>query len=232
MMKNTHIFFVEDDLPFGNVLKSFFELNDYDVTWCSDGQKAIENFQPFTYELAIIDVMLPFVDGFRVAEYIRDKDSAIPLVFLTAKTMKEDILRGYKTGADDYITKPFDTEVLLMKIEAILKRGNRTASDHKSVYKLGDYSFEPAKRELSHPVFSVRLSPRESELLELLIANLNILITRNELLKKLWGDDDYFSGRSMDVFITRLRKYLKHDETIELQSIPRSGYILVHNKSL
>lgn len=219
-----HIFFVEDDLPFGNVLKTFLELNDFKVDWYSDGQEAIHAFKSDAYSIALIDVMLPKVDGFAIANFIREKDTRLPFVFLTAKTMKEDVLKGYKTGADDYITKPFDTEVLLYKIEAILKR-NRGLEEEME-YQLGAFTFNTRLRKLCMNQDEFRISPREAELLELLVLHRNSFISKTEILNKLWGDDDYFNGRSLDVFIAKLRKRLKADSSIQIDSIPRSGYIL------
>ncbi|MFC0876051.1 response regulator transcription factor [Saccharicrinis sp. FJH2] len=226
MTDTKHIFFVEDDLPFGNVLKTFLELNNYRVDWFSDGKSALEGFEPAKFDLAIIDVMLPYVDGFTIATNIREQDAELPFVFLTAKSMKEDILKGYKTGADDYITKPFDTEVLLYKIDAILKRNKVPVQTDTKEYQIGKYTFNVQLRNLVLSGEIIRLSPREAELLELLISRKNELISRAEVLNKLWGEDDYFNGRSMDVFITKLRKRLQHDPDIKIDSIPRSGYIL------
>ena len=226
MNDKTRIFFVEDDLPFGGVLKTFLELNDYVVDWITDGRKAIEMFKPETYGIAILDVMLPNADGFEVASSIRKKDVRVPMVFMTAKTMKEDMLKGYRTGADDYITKPFDTEVLLLKIEAILKRKSNNTIVDNAWFAFGNCRFDLYSRELTCYTEVHRLSPREAELLKLLIENKNNLVSRSEVLNRLWGNDDYFNGRSMDVFIARLRKYLANDAKIEIRSIPRSGYIM------
>ncbi|MFB6317520.1 response regulator transcription factor [Saccharicrinis sp. FJH54] len=225
-----HICFVEDDLPFGNVLKTFLELNNYQVEWYSDGNSAMSGFKPGCFDIAIIDVMLPHVDGFTLAKHIRDKEPDLPFVFLTARSMKEDILKGYKSGADDYITKPFDTEVLLYKIDAVLKRNKMPVQPENSEYQIGQYRFNVQLRNLFIQDEIIRISPREAELLELLISRKNELITRAEVLNKLWGEDDYFNGRSMDVFITKLRKRLQKDPAIKIDSIPRSGYILLVGK--
>lgn len=221
-----HIFFVEDDLPFGNVLKTFLELNEYEVDWLSDGEKALNAFMSDKYHIAIIDVMLPHVDGFTIAKKIRELDKTLPFVFLTAKSMKKDVLKGYKTGADDYITKPFDTEVLLYKLEAILKRNKHIERPHKTIYSIGSYSFNTELRELCIHNKRIRISPREAELLKLLAEKKNEFISKTEILKALWGDDDYFTARSLDVFVTKLRKRLEMDSGIQIDSIPRSGYIL------
>jgi DNA-binding response OmpR family regulator len=172
--------------------------------------------------------MMPHMDGFKLAEEIRDVDPDIPLFFLSAKTMKDDIIQGYKLGADDYITKPFDSEVLLLKIRAILKRneeGNKEQENRE--FDLGSYHFNPKLRELSHDGKMQTLSPKENELLKLLAEHLNDLLPREHALKKIWGSDTYFNGRSMDVYIAKLRKYLKDDSNIEIVNIHGNGFRLV-----
>jgi DNA-binding response OmpR family regulator len=172
--------------------------------------------------------MMPHMDGFTLAEEIRDVDPDIPLFFLSAKTMKEDIIQGYKLGADDYITKPFDSEVLLLKIKAILKRNEETNKEQENKeYDLGDYHFNPKLRELSHSGKTQTLSPKENELLKMLCEHMNDLLPREQALKKIWGSDTYFNGRSMDVYIAKLRKYLKDDDSIEIVNIHGNGFRLV-----
>ncbi|MET0242261.1 MAG: response regulator transcription factor, partial [Flavitalea sp.] len=176
----------------------------------------------------LLDIMMPHMDGFTMAEEIRDVDPDIPLFFLSAKTMKEDIIQGYKLGADDYITKPFDSEVLLLKIKAILKRneeGNRELENKE--YDLASCHFNPKLRELSHGGKTQTLSPKENELLKMLAEHLNDLLPREQALKKIWGSDTYFNGRSMDVYIAKLRKYLKDDSSIEIVNIHGNGFRLV-----
>jgi two-component system, OmpR family, response regulator len=221
------IFLVEDDTNFGMVLKSYLQIQGYEVTLIADGAKALNNFRNNHYDMCILDVMLPGVDGFHIAREIRLINESIPLFFLTAKGMIEDVLQGFKMGADDYIVKPFETEVLLCKIRAILKR--HCAQQEQNVqeeYSLGKYTFNRTFRTLSLGTKKMRLSPKESCLLELMCRNLNKVTTRECALKSIWGDDNYFTTRSMDVFITKLRKYLKEDPRVEISNLHGNGYIL------
>jgi DNA-binding response OmpR family regulator len=171
--------------------------------------------------------MLPNIDGFSIAREVRKVNRTIPLVFLTAKTLKEDILRGYNIGADDYITKPFDTEVLLCKIRAILKRESPQTGHEETQFTIGSYEFDSALRQISRGNEKQRLSPKESDLLKLLCQNMNELLPRETALRKIWGEDGYFTARSMDVFVTKLRKYLAGDPSIEIKNIHGSGFLLV-----
>lgn len=222
------ILLCEDDSNLGLVLKNYLELDEYDVTLERDGRLGLAAFQRERFDLCLLDVMMPNMDGFTLAEEIRNIDPDIPLFFLSAKTLKEDIITGYKLGADDYITKPFDSEVLLLKIKAIIKRNEE---DHKIVdnqeFQLGSYHFNPKLRELSLADRIQVLSPKENELLKMLAENKNDLLTREKALKKIWGSDTYFNGRSMDVYIAKLRKYLKEDNTIEIVNIHGNGFRLV-----
>jgi len=222
------ILLCEDDPNLGMVLKNYLELNDYDVILERDGRLGLAAFQREKFDLCLLDVMMPHVDGFSLAEDIRDVNPDVPLFFLSAKTMKEDIIQGYKLGADDYITKPFDSEVLLLKIKAILKRNeelNREIANTE--YDLGTYHFNPKLRELSVNGKMNTLSPKENELLKMLSEYKNDLLPREIALKKIWGSDTYFNGRSMDVYIAKLRKYLKEDENIEIVNIHGNGFRLV-----
>ena len=212
----------------GIVLKNYLELNDFDVTLERDGRLGLAAFQREKFDLCLLDIMMPHMDGFKLAEEIRDVDPDIPLFFLSAKTMKDDIIQGYKLGADDYITKPFDSEVLLLKIRAILKRNEEGNKEQENTeYNLGSYHFNPKLRELSHDGKMQTLSPKENELLKLLAEHLNDLLPREQALKKIWGSDTYFNGRSMDVYIAKLRKYLKDDSNIEIVNIHGNGFRLV-----
>jgi two-component system, OmpR family, response regulator len=226
--KKAKILLCEDDQNLGMVLKNYLELNDYDVVLERDGRLGLAAFQREKFDLCLLDVMMPHMDGFTLAEEIRDVDPDIPLFFLSAKTMKEDIIQGYKLGADDYITKPFDSEVLLLKIKAILKRNDELnkEADNKE-FTLGSYHFNPKLRELSHAGKTQTLSPKENELLKLLSEHLNDLLPREHALKKIWGSDTYFNGRSMDVYIAKLRKYLKDDSKLEIVNIHGNGFRLV-----
>jgi DNA-binding response OmpR family regulator len=226
--KKYKILLCEDDSNLGLVLKNFLELNDYDVTLERDGRLGLGAFQREKFDLCLLDVMMPNVDGFTLAEEIRDIDPDVPLFFLSAKTLKEDILQGYRLGADDYITKPFDSDVLMHKIKAIIKRNEE---DHKVTdnieFELGAYHFNPKLRELKIKETIQVLSPKENELLKMLAEYKNDLLTREKALKKIWGSDTYFNGRSMDVYIAKLRKYLKEDSTIEIVNIHGNGFRLV-----
>jgi DNA-binding response OmpR family regulator len=222
------ILLCEDDTNLGMVLKNYLELNDFDVILERDGRLGLAAFQREKFDICLLDVMMPNMDGFTVAEEIRDINPDIPLFFLSAKTMKEDIIQGYKLGADDYITKPFDSEVLLLKIRAILKRNEELHKEEvRTEYDLGNYHFNPRLRELTINGKVQVLSPKENELLKMLAEYLNDLLPREAALKKIWGSDTYFNGRSMDVYIAKLRKYLKEDANIEIVNIHGNGFRLV-----
>lgn len=218
----------EDDTNLGMVLKNYLELNDYEVVLERDGRLGLAAFQREKFDICLLDVMMPNMDGFKLGEEIRDLDPDMPLFFLSAKTMKEDIIQGYKLGADDYITKPFDSEVLLLKIRAILKRNEEENKISENIqFDLGSYHFNPRLRELIHAGKTQTLSPKENDLLKMLAENKNDLLPREKALKKIWGSDTYFNGRSMDVYIAKLRKYLKEDSTIEIVNIHGNGFRLV-----
>lgn len=226
--KKNKILLCEDDTNLGMVLKNYLELNDYDVTLERDGRLGLAAFQREKFDICLLDVMMPNMDGFTLAEEIRDVDPDIPLFFLSAKTMKDDIIQGYKLGADDYITKPFDSEVLLLKIKAILKRNEEESRVSDNIeFDLGKYHFNPKLRELKHDGVTQTLSPKENELLKMLAEHKNDLLPRERALKKIWGSDTYFNGRSMDVYIAKLRKYLKEDANIEIVNIHGNGFRLV-----
>lgn len=222
------ILLCEDDTNLGMVLKNYLELNDYDVILERDGRLGLAAFQREKFDICLLDVMMPNMDGFTLAEEIRDVDPDIPLFFLSAKTMKEDIIAGYKLGADDYITKPFDSEVLLLKIRAILKRNEEENRINENIeFDLGRFHFNPKLRELSHDGIMQTLSPKENDLLKMLAEHKNDLLPREQALKRIWGSDTYFNGRSMDVYIAKLRKYLKDDTNIEIVNIHGNGFRLV-----
>ncbi len=222
------ILLCEDDTNLGMVLKNYLELNDYDVTLERDGRLGLAAFQREKFDICLLDVMMPNMDGFTVAEEIRDINPDVPLFFLSAKTMKDDIIQGYKLGADDYITKPFDSEVLLHKIKAILKRNEEMHREEVNAeFDLGIYHFNPRLRELSVNGKVQTLSPKENELLKMLAEYKNDLLPREAALKRIWGSDTYFNGRSMDVYIAKLRKYLKEDSKLEIVNIHGNGFRLV-----
>ena len=222
------ILLCEDDTNLGMVLKNYLELNDYDVILERDGRLGLAAFQREKFDICLLDVMMPNMDGFKVAEEIRDINPDVPLFFLSAKTMKEDIIQGYKLGADDYITKPFDSEVLLHKIKAILKRNEEVHREETNAeFDLGKYHFNPRLRESGVNGKVQTLSPKENELLKMLAEYKNDLLPREAALKKIWGSDTYFNGRSMDVYIAKLRKYLKEDAKLEIVNIHGNGFRLV-----
>lgn len=226
-MSKKNIFLLEDEPNFGAVMKSYLEINEYLVRWVKDGQFAVEEFQKDKFDLCILDVMLPHVDGFTVGAQIKKINPNIPIIFLTAKTLKEDVLKGYKIGADDYITKPFDSEVLLFKIKAILKRHTISAYENiASHYEIGKVKFDYPKRLVITKEKEFKLSPKESELLLMLCSKMGQVMNRDEALLKIWGEDGYFTTRSMDVYITKLRKYLKCDPNISIENVHGAGFIL------
>jgi two-component system OmpR family response regulator len=229
-MNKTKILLVEDDPNFGAVLKNYLELNDYQVKLCPDGFSGYDEFAKGKYDVCILDVMMPRKDGFTLAKEIREKDEQIPIIFLTAKTMKDDMLRGFNVGADDYITKPFDSEVLLAKLKAILRRSaDKTSSSQQKEFDLGKYHFNYDHRTIAMGAASQKLSPKEADLLRLLCLHKNELLPRQKALREIWGDDNYFNARSMDVFITKLRKYLKDDPSLDIINIHGKGFRLLES---
>jgi two-component system OmpR family response regulator len=228
------ILLVEDDQNFGDVLRSYLEMNDYDVTLATDGEKGLECYERSEYDLCIFDVMMPKKDGFTLATEIREKDTSMPIIFLTARGIKEDILKGFKIGADDYITKPFNSEELLLRIQAILKRSQQQPDPREDVkeFNIGRYHFNFPLRILTFDgggseEVKEKLSPKEAQLLRMFAMYLNDILPRSEALNKIWGEDTYFTARSMDVFVTKLRKYLKYDENIEIVNIHGNGFQLL-----
>ena len=223
------ILLVEDDTNFGKVLKNYLELNDYIVELARDGILGLAAFRREKYDLCIFDVMMPNLDGFSLAEEVRGIDPDVPLFFLTAKNMKDDILTGYRLGADDYILKPFDSEILLSKIKAILKRNAEAVEKQNENFEfvIGKFHFNSKLRELKIGDTTNVLSPKENDLLRMLAENINDLLPREQALKKIWGSDTYFNGRSMDVYIAKLRKFLKDDEKVEIVNIHGNGFRLV-----
>ncbi|HNB81118.1 MAG TPA: response regulator transcription factor [Chitinophagaceae bacterium] len=227
--QKSKILLVEDDLNFGKVLKNYLELNDYVVELVRDGILGLAAFRREKYDLCLLDVMMPNLDGFALAEEIRNIDLDIPLFFLTAKNMKEDILNGYRLGADDYILKPFDSEILLHKIKAILKRNQEKLEKQNENFEFtfGRFHLNAKLRELKIDDKLFTLSPKENALLRMLCEHRNDLLPRDQVLKKIWGSDTYFNGRSMDVYIAKLRKLLKEDESVEIVNIHGNGFRLV-----
>ncbi|HZH68883.1 MAG TPA: response regulator transcription factor [Flavobacteriaceae bacterium] len=229
-VNNKKILLVEDDPNFGSILKDYLVMNNFDVTLAKNGMEGFEKFRKETFDLCILDVMMPYKDGFTLAREIRDKNKEIPIIFLTAKTMKEDVLKGYKVGADDYLNKPFDSEVLLMKIKAIIQRkATDSIADSKQFdFQIGNFHLNSKLRFLTYKEEKPeKLSPKENELLRLLALHKNDLMPRELALTKIWRDDNYFTSRSMDVYIAKLRKYLSKDDDVEILNIHGEGFRLV-----
>ncbi|MCG1035422.1 response regulator transcription factor [Polaribacter sargassicola] len=230
-MGSKKILLVEDDPNFGTVLKDYLALNDYNVTHAKDGIEGLIMFKNSEYDLCILDVMMPRKDGFSLAQDIRVTNREVPIIFLTAKTLKEDVLKGYAVGADDYLNKPFDSEVLLHKIKAILQRKETDISTESEQFEftIGGFFFNSKLRQLSKGKDGdvIKLSPKESKLLRMLAIHKNDLMPRELALTKIWRDDNYFTSRSMDVYIAKLRKYLKEDETVEILNIHGEGFRMV-----
>jgi len=226
------ILIVEDDYNFGSILRDYLTLNSYKVVLATNGKDGYNKCFSDDFDLCILDVMMPYKDGFTLAKEIREKKEDLPIVFLTAKTLKEDVLRGFKIGADDYLTKPFDSEVLLAKIKAILKGRNliKVPEVEEFLFEIGKYNFNSKLRLLSYESNdSIKLSPKESQLLRLLILYKNDLLPRSIALSKIWRDESYFTSRSMDVYIAKLRKILEEDKDIEIQNVHGEGFRLIVN---
>lgn len=235
---NYKILLVEDDQNFGDVLRSYLEMHDYDVTLATDGVAGLDAFRKATYDLCVFDVMMPRKDGFSLAKDVRERNKEIPIIFLTAKTMKDDVLQGFKIGADDYISKPFNSEELLLRIQAVLKRSNKAPDprDDQREYMIGKYHFNYPLRILTLTDASEenqwKLSPKEAELLKMFCKYINDVTPRSEALTKIWHEDTYFTARSMDVFVTKLRKYLSFDPNIEIVNIHGNGFQLLVKESV
>ena len=224
------ILLVEDDPNLSFVIQDYLEMLDYSTTVCKDGEEGLTEFTKNSYDLVILDVMMPKKDGFSVAEDIRKFDDLTPIMFLTAKSLKEDRIKGFMVGCDDYISKPFSTEELSLRIKAILKRCSAVSasilSEAPQSFVLGDYTFDQSNMLLIHKNKSQSLTRKEVALLKLLCINKDKLLTREIALKSIWGDDDYFIGRSMDVFISKLRKHLKEDPRIAITNVHGTGFKL------
>ena len=223
-----HLLYVEDDESLSFVTKDNLELQGYQITYCGDGEEAINIVRKQSFDLCVLDVMLPGVDGFTIAEEIRKTNADVPIIFLTAKSLKEDKIHGLKIGADDYITKPFSIEELILKIEIFLKRNKITSNTTPEVARMeiGKYAFDYKNLELQINGTTRSLTQKEADLLRFFIQNKNEVVKRAEILESLWGEDDYFMGRSLDVFISRLRKYLKEDESLKIENIHGVGFRL------
>ena len=225
-MKN--LLLAEDDVDFGSILKQYLELHNYEITWVRDGLSALEIFKRKGFAIGVFDVMMPEMDGFTLAEKVIDINPEFPFIFLTARKMKEDKIRGLKLGADDYIVKPFEVDELVLRLKNILKRSERqnqpfNSANYPEKIKIGNYSFHLQKMELRHLNEVQRVTEKEAKLILFFHAHQNQLIKRSKILNAIWGKDDFFSGRSMDVFISRLRKYFRADAAISIESIRGIG---------
>lgn len=223
-----NILLAEDDNSLGPLLKEYLEAKGYQVTLAEDGEKASQIFFKYNFDLVILDVMMPQKDGYTLAKEIRNANQHIPIIFLTAKSMKEDTLEGFKAGADDYITKPFDMEELLARVQAILRRSNKTLVQDESVriFKIGKFTLDSEKQILSIGDKQIRLTSKENQLLRMLCIHKNQILDRSYALRSIWNDDNYFNGRSMDVYVAKIRKYLKEDPNVEIINIHGKGFKL------
>ena len=227
MEEKQSILLCEDDENLGMLLREYLQAKGYRAELCADGDAGYKAFLKGKFDICVLDVMMPIKDGFTLAQEIRAANANVPIIFLTAKTLKEDILEGFKIGADDYITKPFSMEELVFRIEAILRRVCGKKNKENSVYKIGRFQFDTQKQLLSIDGQQTKLTTKESELLGLLCAHANEILQRDFALKTIWIDDNYFNARSMDVYITKLRKHLKADDSIEIINIHGKGYKLI-----
>ena len=223
----TKILLAEDDENLGGMLKNYLMAKSFETDLYEDGEKALDGFFKNRYDLCILDVMMPMMDGFTLAQEIRVMNKFVPIIFLTARSMKDDVLAGFKIGADDYITKPFNMDELLFRIEAILRRIKTDPMSVQQMYALGKFTFDAQKQVLQSLDTSYKLTTKEAELLKLLCDNANQILERNYALKTIWEDDNYFNARSMDVYITKLRKYFKDEPSVEILNVHGKGFKLV-----
>lgn len=227
-MKRTKILLVEDDTSLGFLMVDFLESNGFEVKLYRDGESGLNGYKAGNFDFCIFDVMLPGIDGFSLAQRVRAENKTIPIIFLTALSMKKDKIKGFDLGGDDYITKPFDEDELLCRINAIINRYNiqPKESNHKDLFQIGEYRFDYKNQLLTIENQSRRLTKKEGEVLRQLCLAANQIVTRDTILFSIWGDNDYFIGRSLDVFIAKLRKYLNDDPGVQINNIPKVGYIL------
>jgi len=231
-MKNITVLLVEDDQTLGYILTEYLEMKEYQVVWAKNGKEGLKKFRSLPVSLCLLDVMMPEMDGFDLAKSIRDQDARIPIIFLTARSMKIDKLKGFNLGADDYISKPVDEEELLARMEAVLRRslaGRGHRESEAQILPIGRYLFDVHKRFLTIDAKQVSITEKEAQLLELLARNKNQLVLRSEALKKIWGNNDYFTRKSMDVHIHKLRKLLNNDPRVAISNVHGKGFILATN---
>jgi DNA-binding response OmpR family regulator len=224
MSKKLNILLAEDDENLGLLLQTYLKSKGFDVALTRNGKTAFELFNTMKFDFCLFDVMMPIMDGFTLAKEIREVDRKVPILFLTAKAMKEDKLEGFSIGADDYLTKPFSMEELLARITAILRRVDATVTEGDSVQMVGKIAFRPELRVLHLSDGDKKLTTKENQLLTMLVKNQNEILDRQATLRAIWGDDNYFNGRSMDVYIAKLRKLLKEDEAIEIMNVHGKGF--------
>lgn len=227
-MKNKYnVLLVEDDINLGTILKEYLDVKGYNVTHVQNGEDGYKEYRNQTFDMCILDVMMPKKDGFTLAREIRKHDEKTPVIFLTAKSMHNDKVEGFNSGGDDYITKPFSTEELLLRIQAVLKRTSQHKNSNQNhQFSIGKYKYNSIRGSLIINTEERRLTSKENELLKLLVTNKNEVLSRSEALKTIWNDDNYFNSRSMDVYITKLRGYLKEDSNIEIKNIHGHGFML------
>lgn len=225
-MDNLKILIVEDDPNLGQILSEYLGIKGFNTTLCKDGEEGLDAYNMGIFDLCILDIMMPKKDGFTLAQDIRSKDKNIPIIFLTAKSMKEDTIRGLKIGADDYMTKPFSMEELLLRIQAVMRRVNTDNSEHEEAteLKVGKYTFDIHRQQLEENGNTTKLTTKEAALLKMLVLNKNKTLQRSIALKNVWGDDSYFNARSMDVYITKLRKLLKGDDSLQILTVHGEGF--------
>lgn len=221
------ILLCEDDENLGMLLREYLNAKGYSTDLCPDGDAGYKAFVKNRYDMCVLDVMMPKMDGFTLAQEIRQANAEVPIVFLTAKTLKEDVLAGFKIGADDYLTKPFSMEELTLRIDAILRRTHGKKPKESNIYQVGRFTFDIQKQLLTIDDQQIKLTTKESELLALLCAHSGEILQRDFALKTIWTDDNYFNARSMDVYVTKLRKHLKADPSLEIKNIHGKGYKLI-----
>jgi DNA-binding response OmpR family regulator len=230
MVVRARILLVEDDVNLGYVIKDNLEISQFAVTLCDDGEKGWEQFLQQAYDICVLDVMLPRKDGFTLAQAIRQRNEMVPIIFLTAKSMKEDKIAGFRAGADDYMTKPFSIEELVLRIEVFLKRSGHKAMPQQT-FAIGQYRFDYQNLSLGSPGQIIRLTQKECEILRMFCLQPGEVLKRHDILTTIWGDDDYFMGRSLDVFISRLRKYMKEDPRITIENLHGIGFRMTVRES-
>jgi DNA-binding response OmpR family regulator len=223
---NKKVLYIEDDETLAFLTTDNLE-EHFDVVHCNNGKAGLDAFNSQTFDIVVLDIMMPELDGFEVATAIRNKNEEIPIIFLSAKTLKEDKIKGLKLGADDYLVKPYSIEELILKIQIFLNRSTKTTDKIKKNYQFGSYVFEPENYLLKNETNKITLTEREAQLLKLFLDNPNLVLKREKILMELWGSDDYFLGRSLDVFISRLRKIIKEEQNVVIENIPRVGFKLV-----